>query len=354
MDPITQAALGATVGHAVFHRRLGMRAAAVGAVVGMFPDIDTFYGTLEGPFGRLVSHRGITHSLFFGPVVGTLGGWAWWRWLRRRGGAVSPAAPGPGVWVGLFVLALVSHPLLDWFTTFGTQLLAPFSRTRFALDGVAVVDPVYTVLLGLGLLGGRRLAGRPSAGWPTAIALVLSTAYLMLGMRINALAELEARQQLAATGQSGFEVSAYPTMLQLPHRRLVARFDDEVWVGFVSMWRPCTIEWGRAPLYKSANVETLRATREGRIYDWFTGGRLISKETTVGDERVVEMIDLRYGYALDPTQGLWGVRARFDPDGALIGRPERFNSRPEVSGETVGQLLADAFPAACVPAMTAH
>ena len=31
--------------------------------------------------------------------------------------------------------------MLDWCTTFGTQLLAPVSRARFALDAIPIVDP---------------------------------------------------------------------------------------------------------------------------------------------------------------------------------------------------------------------
>lgn len=347
MDPITQAALGAAVSHAAFHRQLGMKAAAVGALVGMVPDIDSFYGAMEGPFVRLVSHRGITHSIFFGPVVGTAAGWAYWRYLGWRAG---PGQPVPGslrVWIGLFIAALLSHPLLDWFTTFGTQLLKPFASTRFALDGIAIVDPVYTGTLGLGLLGGRILRDHPRAGWPTMIALALSTAYLMLGLRINGLAEQEAERQLAAAGLQDYSVRAYPTMLQLPYRRVVATGSDDVRVGYISMWQPCEIEWGRAPIFTNANVEAVFATREGKIYAWFSGNRLISREVTDGDGLIVETVDLRYGYTLDPLDGLWSIRTRFDVDGNMIGRPQRFNNRPDVTRETVGALLADAFPESC-------
>jgi len=347
MDPITQAALGAAVSHAAFHRQLGMKAAAVGALVGMFPDIDSFYGAMEGPFARLVSHRGITHSIFFGPVVGAAGGWAYWRYLGWRAGPDRQIPGSLRIWIGLFIAALLSHPLLDWFTTFGTQLLKPFASTRFALDGIAIVDPVYTVILGLGLLGGRLLRGQPRAGWPTTVALVLSTAYLIMGLRINGLAEQEAERQLAAAGLQGYTVRAYPTMLQLPHRRVVATGLEDVRVGYLSMWRPCEIEWGRAPLFTNANVEAVLATREGGIFAWFTGDRLISREVADGDTLIVEMVDLRYGYTLDPLDGLWSIRTRFDAEGVIIERPQRVSNRPEVSGETVGTLLADAFPASC-------
>lgn len=322
---------------------------ALGAVAGAFPDIDAFYGFFVGPFGNLVSHRGITHSLFFGPVVGSIAGWLWWRFERRR------APPGDAVpelsdWIGLFVVALMSHPLLDWFTTFGTQLLAPLSRTRFALDGVAVLDPAYTLLLAIGLVLAIGLGRRRHAGYCTGIALLLSTAYLFVGLGINGMAGQEARRQLITAGIDAGEVHAYPTMLQLPHRRVVAITRDEVRVGFVSMWRPCQIEWGVAPRVRNARIDAILATREGRIYSWFTGGLLSAAIVDEADGQLVRLVDLRYGYVTDPLQGLWGIETRFDEAGRMVGLPERYNSRPKVDRDSVGRLLADAFPSSCPPA----
>ncbi len=100
-------------------------------------------------------------------------------------------------------------------------------------------------------------------------------------------------------------------------------------------------------MFTSKNVEALLATREGNIYHWFAGGRLISRELVDGDSRIVKIVDLRYGYTLDPMDGMWGIQARFDSDGGLLGRPERFRNRPDVNRGTVGKLLADAFPKSC-------
>ena len=66
-----------------------------------------------------------------------------------------------------------------------------------------------------------------------------------------------------------------------------------------------------------------------------------------GDASLVRLVDLRYGYTLDPLDGLWGVRARYGTDGELLAPPERYQNRPDVNGETIGQLMSDAFPGAC-------
>jgi len=355
VDPISQAALGAAVGHLCFHRQLGMRAAGLGAVAGMCPDMDTFWGSMQGPFARLVSHRGITHSLFFGPVVGTLFGW--WYWYRRRGASRGDAShlPGPWVWSGLFVMALLSHPLLDFFTQFGTQLLAPFSRHRFALPAVPVVAPLYTAILGVGLAlaaaasGQRRSHGiRQQAGWFTGLALVLSTAYLFTGLYLNGRAEDEAARQLAAAGIENAEVRAFPTMLQLPYRRIVAFSDDEVHVGYLSLWRPCPITWVQSPRRWDARFQTLADTREGEIFSWFSAGLLGTSTGAARDGLTpVELSDLRYGFNLDAQLGLWSIRGHFDDNGQLVGKPEYVRYRPSMSGANISRLWALAYPSSC-------
>jgi len=346
LDPITQAALGAAAGHAVFHRQLGTRAMAIGAVAGAFPDIDSFWGLFEGPFGRLVSHRGITHSLFFGPVVGSLAGWLWWR--RECGRARSPDdVAGVRAWIGLFIVALMSHPLLDWFTTFGTQLLAPISRARFALDSIPIVDPVYTFTLLIGLGLGWAFRQRPYAGRFTGIAVLVSTTYLFVGLWVNAIAEREAERQLTGAGIDGAAIHAFPTMLQLPHRRIVAITESEIRVGFVSMWRPCEIDWGVAPRLRDKRIDAILATKEGRIYAWFANGLLAADIVPEDGGHRVRLVDLRYGYVADPLSSLWGIDTRFDAAGIMLGPPERYTDRPEVSRARVAQLLADAFPSAC-------
>jgi inner membrane protein len=346
MDPLSQAALGAAASHALLHRQLGMRAVVIGAVVAMTPDLDSLYGAFHGPFARLESHRGITHSLFFGPVVGSIVGNLWWHRECRRA-APGQKVPSRLVWISLFVVALLSHPLLDWFTTYGTQLLSPFARTRFALHGIAIVDPLYTGILLVGILAAFCARHHPRAGQISALALVLTTAYLLAGLSINAQAETEARRQLLAEGIASVDVHAYPSMLQLPHRRIVAFTKDTVRVGYVSMWRPCKIEWGMAPRTANDLATRLLATPEGQIYQWFADGLLIAEWHEADGMQVVRWFDLRYGYGLDPLQSMWGMSGQFDQSGQLLGRPERFQNRPEVSLNSIGRLFADAFPGSC-------
>ena len=130
MDTPTQMLLGAAVGNTCFGHRLGRRAAWWGAVAGTIPDLDVLVVPFTGRIGEFAFHRGPTHSLVFGPLVGPILGFAVWLWYTRRqkNESESSVHSDPNersllpAWIGLFVLALFTHPLLDIFTTYGTVL----------------------------------------------------------------------------------------------------------------------------------------------------------------------------------------------------------------------------------------
>ena len=329
MDPVSQALLGAACGQVAFADRLGRRALAWGAVAGVLPDLDVVAIATHGPFGEFLYHRGPTHALWFGPVVGPGLGWATWRWHSRRG------TPGAGdraalpAWMGLFALALFTHPLLDVFTAYGTQLLAPFDLTRFAWNGIAIIDPLYTLTLGLAVAVGVRAATRPSARRAAAaVGLTLTTAYLLYGVSLNRQVEHRVRSVLAAEGVRDASVRAYPTLLQPWLRRVVARSEDHVRVGLVSTWRPEHLVWDRFPVPPPHPlVDRLAETWEGSVFVWFAMGQVHPRVTRAGRDTVVELEDLRYGLPGQADRGLWGIRGVFDRAGRLRGRVERYNRR---------------------------
>src|SRR5262245_15352651 len=142
MDPPTHGLLGAALGQALFGRSLGRRALAWGAFGAMLPDVDIVMNA-TGPMGEWLYHRGPTHGLWVPPVVGVLLGTLVGRARQRS----DPDGAGPHAhWRWLFVLTLLSHPLLDAGTSYGTVLFAPFWSRRFAVEAIAIVDPLFTLL----------------------------------------------------------------------------------------------------------------------------------------------------------------------------------------------------------------
>ncbi len=329
MDTVTQGLLGAAFGQALYGKTLGRRALLWGAAGGLIPDLDMSVIPLLGPLAEFRYHRSLTHALWFGPVAGAAMGYVLHRWLARRQ-ARGGADAGPlRAWIGLFVVALLTHPLLDLFTTYGTQLLWPFSNRRFALDAVAILDPLYSMLLVAALVVGRWKRDRPELGAAVAwAALLLSTGYLVYGLQLNGRAEALVRQQLAGEGTTAAGVRSYPTLLQPWLRRIVVRTEGEVRVGFLSLLRPGPVAWKRFAPARHPLVDLLRGTPEGQLFEWFASGETAARLVASDHGAVVEIEDLRYGYGEAPDEGLWGIRASFDPDGRLDGPVARFTRAP--------------------------
>jgi inner membrane protein len=344
MDPVSQAALGAVAGQIAGHARLGYRAAAAGALAGALPDIDIVFSMGGDFFDQLVLHRGITHSLFFAPVAGPLIGWLVWRWEGRRGYG-TPDSGRLRVWMLVVTVALLSHPLLDVLTPYGTQLLLPFTDRRFAINAMPIIDPVYTGLL----LGGLLIATRwlRHRAWTVAtLTLAVSSAYLGLGWHLNAAAEREATRQLAWHGITDARIAAFPTLLQIHYRRVVARTPDTDHIGYISMWRPCPIEWVSAPRHDGPEVQAFLATREGRIFDWFTMGwaRYVREEAS-GRARL-RAVDLRYGFTRDPDQSFFTTVAPVRGDGRLAGDVQTV-SNPDAESARLAQMFRETYAPVC-------
>ncbi len=316
MEPISQALLGAAVAQAVAGRTLGPRAAGWGALVGMSPDLDVLLGGLHGGYGELLYHRGTTHSLWFGAVVGPLVGWLLWKWR----GAGTPLR----TWQWLVALALITHPLLDVFTPYGTQLFAPFSRARFAWQGVGIIDPFYTLPLGMGVFLAQR--GVSAISTRARATLAITTLYLVAGVGLNAYAENRAQEHLRAAGRPAAAVRAYPTFLQPFLRRVVARDADQTFVGWYTTLRPGCIHGETFTERRGPAIDDLKKTWEGALFTWFAMDEISANVSPAdGTAQWVTLDDLRYGgLGSEPSESMWGVRAGYSTDNVRITHVERF------------------------------
>lgn len=337
MDPLTQAVLGAGVGQALFHRRLGRSAIVVGAMAAAWPDLDVVVKFDQ--WSGWIYHRGLTHSLLIVPLAGPATGWLAWQvaqWRARRGG------PDPGKftdWLWLCTLALLTHSLLDASTAYGTQLLAPFSDQRFAIDAIPVIDPVYTVPIVLAVLVGLWSGGRWRLARRTAMAaLIFSNGFLLYTWWLNGQAADEARRQLAAEGVTDAQVHAYPTIFQSFLRRIIVYRPDEIRVGFLTMLDPGPIQWFRAEPPTDPQVADFRSRWEADLLDWFAMGKTFYRSYRDEDRVVVEATDLRYGATGTTLWGIWGIRTVYDAAGRIVVPPTRFSNRPSVNMANLSYL----------------
>lgn len=176
MDSITQFALGAALGELVAGKKIGSKAILWGGVAGTIPDLDILFNPFFSELQKLSVHRGISHSLIFAfgmaPLMAGM-----MRKLYRKKPEITFR-----IWLDIFFIGIFTHPLLDAFTLYGTQLFLPFSDYRVALNTIAIVDPAYTLPLLLGILG-VLIARRWNPGLTSKInktGLVLAHIYFLL------------------------------------------------------------------------------------------------------------------------------------------------------------------------------
>ena len=238
MDSLTQVILGAAVGEAVLGKKVGHRAMLWGGFAGFLPDLDVSARFVTDEVSALAIHRGFTHSITFAilfsfflawlvnglyssglyqkrrfkisaalSVLGLIGftinflpymvthkiNWSLFIWTFAGMILILVLlypfyfkVPQQEVkthwkdWYWLFFWAIITHPILDCFTTYGTQLFLPFSDYRVAFNTISVLDPFYTIpflicLIIAGLLK-RGTAPRQIANW---MGIGISSVYML-------------------------------------------------------------------------------------------------------------------------------------------------------------------------------
>lgn len=227
MDSLSQIALGAAVSVAVMGRRTAVwKSALWGAVAGTLPDLDVLID--QGDVIRnMVLHRAESHSIFwitlfslpFSALVARLHGE--WGLLRRW-------------WLALW-LVLVTHPLLDAMTVYGTQLALPFSNYPFGVGSIFIIDPLYTLPLLVGVIWALVSGSGPRGQVVNAVGLLLSTGYLVWSFAGQQHVAQIARATLAQQGIVLEHLLVTPTPFNTVLWRVVAVAGDDYHEGFYSL-----------------------------------------------------------------------------------------------------------------------
>lgn len=213
MDSLTQIALGSAVGVAVMGRRTAVwKAALWGAIGGTLPDLDALVDHGDAVLD-MTRHRAESHSLFFL----TLGAPAL-AWVAAR--VHGESALFRRWWLALW-LVLVTHPLLDAMTVYGTQLLQPFSDHPYAVGSIFIIDPLYTLPLIIGVVAALRRPAGTGLTWNHA-GLLLSTVYLGWSFLAQQQVAQVARLSLQQAGIDARQVLVTPAPFSTLLWRIVA------------------------------------------------------------------------------------------------------------------------------------
>jgi inner membrane protein len=228
MDSVSQLALGAAVGVGVMGRRTAVwKAALWGGIAGTLPDLDVFIDHGDA-LRNMTLHRGASHAVFWLTLVSPL--------MAALPAVLHRQREHFGPWWLAMWLALVTHPLLDTMTVYGTHLLLPFQARPLGVGSIYIIDPFYTVPLLVGL--GVVLARRDWRGlrW-NKLGIALSTAYLVWSVIAQWHVRGIAQEALATRGTPPGRLLVTPTAFNTVLWRIVAmREDGSYEEGFYSLF----------------------------------------------------------------------------------------------------------------------
>ena len=355
MDSLTQITLGAAVGEVVLGKKVGNRAMFWGAVGGTIPDLDVMANLVTDEMSSLAFHRSITHSAFFAILTPIALGWLvhrlynaqeknwgelWKGWgltalaffLVTAIGVIVLPIPGNDIlqisgtvtaaimtvpllvlireklrtkphqrenprwqaWAWLFFWTILTHPLLDCCTTYGTQLFQPFSDYRIGLNNISVADPLYTLPFLLFVIAASFYTRhRPIRQQLNRLGIIISSIYMVFTFynkyRINQIFE----QSLAA---QGIEYQRYMTTPSIFNNILwngVAETEDAFYLGMYSFFdsSPQVQQFVRQPKNHDL-LKDYQRQRPVEVLQWFTNEYYNVLQLPDGR---IQINDLRFG-----------------------------------------------------------
>jgi inner membrane protein len=274
VDNITHTLAGALLGQMGLKRRsrFAMAACLLGANA---PDIDVF-APLAFPVDGIEFHRGPLHGVFAWPVLAAAIVAILWLLDRLRPAPPDalPFRPWP-----LFIvafLAVLTHPFLDWLTTYAIALLAPFDWHWSSGDAIFIIDWVYWLLMLVGIAwsGFRWRRNAPRAGGPARMMGVLMLGYIAFNLGESARVEQAATQVLRARGIEPKLVVASPPPIAFWRRGIAWRSADRFGTGDYDFAHGLRIDRASEPLRLDDPRLAFAKARDGHVRAFLVWSRM--------------------------------------------------------------------------------
>ncbi len=328
MDLLTQGLLGGALALAVSRKSESRKAAVVGFAAALLADADVFISASDDPLLNLELHRHFTHSLIFIPIGAFIATLLLWPLMRKR-----------IEFKKIYTYALLGYGtagVLDACTSYGTHLLWPFSETRIAWSIIAIVDPVFSLLLLITLIIGFRYY-KPLA---PRIGLGLAGCYLMLGLWQHQSA-LQSALELAE--QRNHEVQSIivkPTLANLLLWRSVYQSNDRFYVDAIRVGLVSN------RIYVGETIAKFKLERDlPQLDKASTLSNDILRFSRLADGYVVPdpnrdkvLIDVRYSMLPNDVSAMWGI----DLDTASVSQHVQFKvyrDRPDNARDVFMAML---------------
>lgn len=271
MDSLTQIVLGAAVGEAILGKKVGNKAMLYGAIAGTIPDLDVLARYFVDTVTATEWHRGFSHSIFFSILFAPIFGWLIWK-LNPKSNADWKD------WSRLMFWGLFTHPVLDAFTTWGTQLFWPF-KTRLAFQNIFVIDPLYTlpflIFLVLAMFQKRTSLKRRRLN---RLGLIISSVYLVTTLLLKGIAFKQFSNALAAQGLAYEEMDIRPAPFSTVLWTANIAVKDAYLIGNYSFFDTKPIQFTSYPKNRQLLGDLKKNDKVLRLIEIAEGWYTVSKE----------------------------------------------------------------------------
>jgi inner membrane protein len=298
MDPVTQGVLGASVPQAISRKKYIAAATLFGAISGMAPDLDFLIRSDTDPLVYLKYHRQFTHSLIFIPI-GSLICATVLHFLLGKRWQISF-----GLTYLFCMLGYATHGLLDSCTSYGTQLLWPFSTHRFAWNTISIVDPLFTLpLLALIITGYRK---RTPVFARAALCWVVF--YHGLGIYQHLRVEAIGQELAAERGHTPLRLEVKPSFGNLLVWKVIYELEDGYYTDAVRAGPSLSIY--RGEFIPKLDIERdlpwldkdSQQARDLERFRWFSRGYL-----SLDPYNPLRITDMRYSMVPNEATGMWSI-----------------------------------------------
>jgi len=298
MDPLSQAVVGASCAQVFSNKKHFISATILGFLAGMAADLDVFIRSNEDPMLFLEFHRQFSHSLLFIPIGGLLCAGLFHLLFRNKTDVAFR-------YTYLYAtIAYASHGLLDSCTSYGTQLLWPFSNHRVSWDTISIIDPILTLpLVFLIIFAAIKRSRRIS---------IIAVAWIVLiqcfGFIQNQRASLIGHELAELRGHQVQRLNAKPSFANQLLWRLIYETDEGFYVDAIRLG----LETEIIPGHFIRHLDIARdfpwldkhsqQAKDIERFRWFSQGYIAQDP-----QRPLRIIDIRYSLMPNEILGLWSI-----------------------------------------------
>ena len=299
MDPVTQGIVATTAAQTCSKNNNLIIVSMIGFLAGLAPDIDIFIRSDTDPLLFLEYHRQFTHSLFFIPIGGLICSITFYYVFAKK---FNFSFKETYIYS---TIGYATHGIIDSFTTYGTQLLWPFTDERFAWNTVSVIDPLFTIpiimLCVWALIKNNKIY--------SFYAIIWMLVYQLAGFVQKDRAEDIIYEYANLKGHDINEIEAKPSFANIIVWKVIYSDDSNYYVNAVKLGLSHKIYPGE--MIKKLDIRRdfkwLEPSSQQAIdierFRWFSNDYLgIAKH----DDNII--YDIRFSSIPNEAEGLWGIQ----------------------------------------------